>query len=61
MMLLIKGWFIPADIESIQYMNMVPLNSTGHKEMWLMAKHDNLKEKQKSCTIPSLEIILALF
>lgn len=59
-MLLIKGWFIPTDIESIQYMNMVPVSSTGRNKMWLMAKHDNLKEKQKS-TIPSLEIILVLF
>lgn len=55
MILLIKRRFIPTDMESICCMNMMPLRSTGHKEMWVTAKHNNLEEEQKSCTIHSLE------
>lgn len=31
--LLIKRRFIPTDMESIWYMNMMPVKSTGHKEI----------------------------
>lgn len=43
--LLIKRRFIPTDMESIWYMSMMPVKSTGHKEMQLTAKHNSLEEK----------------
>lgn len=52
--LLIKRRFIPTDMESIWYMSMMPVKSTGHKEMWLTAKHNSLEEKQKRVSVHAL-------
>lgn len=41
---------------SIQYINMKPVRSTGHKEIWLTAKYNNLEKEQNSCTIWSIEL-----
>lgn len=42
-------------MESIWYMTMMPVRSTGHEETWLTDKHNNVEKEQKSCTIHSLE------
>lgn len=35
---------------------MMPVKSTGHKEMWLTAKYDSLEDKQKNFPIHALEL-----